>query len=213
MAVVTTRRGRPAAVRGLAIAMIVAAACGSSGGGGPTETEIEARLREAVGAALGVKVARVACATPASCVATIDGVNLPVAVREDGGRLAWEIAGLVVRAAVLEGEVAAMLAELDVAAKVDCGARVQLAAAGARIACAIAAPVRGGVPVADRGAAWATIEADGAASLELVLGADAVAKRSERVAADELERMSRALDTGDGVDEGEEGSGSGSGGP
>jgi hypothetical protein len=208
-------------VRGLAITVVTVAACGGGGGGGPAETPVEARLRAAIAGAVGAPVARVKCATPIGCVATIEGVEVKVAVREEagsgsgGGKLAWDIDGLVVRAATLEAEVAALLGELEVTAKVDCGARVQIVkrqSGGGRITCGITSAARGGAPVAEVGQALATIDADGAAEIELVLGAEAVKARTEEVGTAVLETMSRSLDTAEAQGEDGEGSGSGSAG-
>lgn len=187
-------------------AMVIAIACGSHGGGG--ETAVERKLRGAIAGVLGAPVARVKCAgpaaAPASCVATVDGAALPVAVKDTGTQLAWDITGLVVRGAALEAKVAAMLGELEVTARIACGPRFQVVTPGARVTCTIAAATRGGSAVADTGAAWATIEADGTANVELALGAEAVAARTTDVATTDLDALSRALDVGgDDDDDGE----------
>lgn len=182
------------------VAVVLVAACGGHGGG---ETAVERKLRAAIAGVLGAPVTRVKCAAPASCVAIVDGIELPVSVTDDGAHLAWDIAGLVLRGPALEAKVAAMLGELGVTATIACGPRVQVVAPGARVACTIARATRDGAAVADTGMAWATVHADGTADVELALGAEAVAARTADVATTDLDALSRALDVGGDDDDGE----------
>src|SRR5687768_1937734 len=86
---------------------------------------------------------------PARCVALAEGVEIPVELRDDGPTLSWQVAGMVLTAPALEAEVGALLDELAVTAKVDCGPKVRIVVAGDRIECAIVAAVRDGIPVAE----------------------------------------------------------------
>jgi hypothetical protein len=185
------------------LAIAVATACSR---GAPRETRIEAELRRSVGAALALPVTRVACAgSTQRCIATVEGVEVPLAIRDTGNELAWEIAGLVVSARVLETAMRAMLDELAVTAVIDCGPRVRVVAPGERVGCRIEAAIRAGSAVADTGRAWATFDAEGTAELEVALGAAAVSARTEDVATADLDALSRALDRDDaGSGDGEE---------
>jgi hypothetical protein len=191
---------------------LVAVAAVACGGGEPArrgESPVEAELRGALAKAISARVERVTCPTtrrepgPMRCIARAEGVEIPVAVRDDGPDLAWEVSGMVLSAPTLEREVGVLLDELAVAAKVDCGPRVRLIDAGGRVECTVVGVVRDGVPIAETGRAFATIDTAGGATLELVLGAAAVSARTEDVAEAELEALSRALDREPGGGDGE----------
>jgi hypothetical protein len=182
---------------------LVAVAAVACGGGAPArrgETRVEAELRGALAKAIDAAVERVVCPTtrreagPMRCIARAEGVEIPMTVRDDGPDLAWEVSGMVLSAATLEREVGDLLGELAVTARVDCGPRVRLVDAGGRVECTIVAAVRDGLPVAETGRAFATIDTSGGAAIELALGAAAVSARTEDVADAELEALSRALD-------------------
>lgn len=194
---------RPAVGPRAVLVIVVATACSRSA---PSETRVEAELRRSVGAALGVPVARVACGgSTVTCVATVEGVQVPLAIRDAGTELAWEVAGLVVSGRVLETAMRAMLDELAVTAVIDCGPRVRIVAPGERVACTIKAAIRAGSAVADTGRAWATVDADGTAELEVALGSAAVSARTEDIATADLDALSRALDRDDpGSEDGDE---------
>jgi hypothetical protein len=186
-----------AAVRQSALVLALAACGSGSGGRAGGETPVEARLRLAVGAAVGLQVDRVTCAGPATCTAVVDGVALPISVRDAGAELAWEIAGLVVRGEALRVEVDRALNDLGLAARVDCGPRALVVPAGGRVTCTIHAVIRAGQVVYGEARALARIAPDGTAAIELVLGGTAIAARTTPVSVAALDERSRALDRDD----------------
>jgi hypothetical protein len=189
------RRRGPARAAALVLALGGAGACG--GGGGGKGSELERQLAAQLTAQLGAQ-AEVRCegAPPKRCMASLAGSHIPLALSDEAGQVRWRIQGLVVSAKELERQLVDELAALglgDVTPR--CGPALQIAMAGDRIACRLA----------EAGAAWATVNADGSYALELALGAAAV-ERSQDLDEAQLDELSRALDREQGDrDEGEDG--------
>jgi hypothetical protein len=165
--------------------MLIAAACGG-GGGDPAPAHgasgLERSIQRGLAAQLGVQVTRVTCAGDA-CKATLaGGGELPITVRG----LDWQLDGLAVSAAPLEQYLTAVAGDLGIAGKIDCGARVRAAQPGDRIECKLG----------DGARAWATIQAGGDFTIELAVGADAIAARTAPADEAALEQASVALDHG-----------------
>jgi hypothetical protein len=168
--------------------LAAALVCGCGGGGradGP-----EGRIAADLGRQLGVEVDRVRCpagAYPKTCVATIAGADVELAVTEGADGIAWTLEGFVISMAPLAAQIAIELDDLGVEATVDCGAPIRVTHVGERLQCAL----HGGV----EGAALIRI-VDEEARFDLELALDPAAVHARTVPADraELERLSRALD-------------------
>jgi hypothetical protein len=171
----------------LALAVTASAACRADRGGDPVARAVADGLRQQ----LGVKVERVRCTRERCDVVLADDVAL--VVRVSGDRVVtWE-ADEQVRTAVIAAYVRAEIAELGIDAPVDCGPTLVAAAPEmSRITCRF-----GG------GTAWVDLVPDGGLALEIAIGDEAVRARTEDVDLDELEKLSRALDTdeAEGADE------------
>ena len=116
-----------------------------------------------------------------------------------GGReVTWETEEVVLTAP-LAAHVAGQLAELGLAAQVDCGAPLQVAPVDGRLTCRI----DGG------GAAWVRLGADGTIDVEVALTPAVVAERTALPDEDALERRSRALDSDEAEGADKDGAGDG----
>jgi hypothetical protein len=178
--------------RDVRVVLVIAAgaACGGGGDGRRrAETAIEREVRAAVTGAIGEPVTAIACtATACRVTAGASTVDVPIAVRADGSATAWRIDGSIVGAAKLEAHVGALLGELAIAGRADCGPRVIVARPGDRIACAL---------TPDGGRAFAMLRDDGTVDVELALGADVAGHRSRDLDDGELDALSRGLDRDD----------------
>jgi hypothetical protein len=181
------------------LGLFLIAACGG-GHGDPAPAHgpggLERSIQRGLESQLGVKVASVACAGDACKATLVGGGELPITVRG----LDWQIDGLAVAAAPLEQYLGGVAADLGIAGAIDCGARVRAAQPGDRIECKLG----------DGARAWATIQAGGDFTIELAVGADAIAARTGPIDEASLDQASAALDHGrdagpdDGEGEGDE---------
>ena len=179
--------------------LLILAACGGGGGdAAPAHAAggLERSIQRGLAAQLGVQVASVSCAGDACKAALVGGGELPITVRG----LDWQIDGLAVSVAPLEQYLTSVAGDLGIAGKIDCGARVRAAQPGDRIECKLG----------DGARAWATIQPGGDFTIELAVGADAIAARTAPVDDVALDQASAALDHGrdagpnDGEGEGDE---------
>lgn len=161
-----------------ALALVTLAACGSGRGSDPVAKDV----RAGVEAQLGVAPAGIRC-TKERCEVDLGSARIAVGLAGDR-EVAWQT-DEVVLAAPLAALVGEELADLGVAAAVDCGPPVQPVPADGRMTC----HVDGG------GLAWLRLGDAGQVDVEVALTAEAVAARTGDADDEALERMSRALDS------------------
>ncbi len=140
---------------------------------------------------------------PVRCTAVLydktpDRTELPIALEEaNKSEWGWHIDGIVIDGKAIASYVQEQLASLGLAQTATCGGPIQAIQPGERVSCSLS----GG------GAAFVTVAADGATSLELALDKESAAARSEPVtpARDhELTARSAALEDLEGESDGEE---------
>lgn len=160
-------------------------ACGGEHASGDrASTELEAHIERELAARAGVPV-RVRCvALPPGCTAALpDRTTVRVHLRGARANIEWWLDGLLVRAEPIEAYLRDTLADLGAPQRVRCGARVQVLAPGAQIACGLE---RGG-------AARVRVRDDGSYGFALALEAG-----SDEIVTDaDLERMSKQLEAAD----------------
>lgn len=178
----------------LALVALVACSAGESAtghAGGPSA--LERAIATDLGARLG-KPIYARCleplGVPVTCIAYLpDGSALPVALHDAGSAWEWAIEGRLVAAAPIEAYVRDVVGDLGAAQGVVCGPGLRRLAADEQVECRLE---RGG-------AAYVSIAADGAMSVEVELDPKAAAARGgpvTRAYQIELDGLSRALAPG-----------------
>ena len=173
------------------VVLLTVAACRDRGRGISPRDGIDASIARALTARFGLPVT-VTCDVACRAV-FVDGTTLPIELHRDGS---WRVPGKVIDGSAIAAYVDATLADLGVAQTARCGPRIQRVAVGDRIACKLSA---GGMAFAQIG--------EHTASLELALDAAAATARGEVVTparAEELAKISRALEKLEGDSDGED---------
>jgi hypothetical protein len=161
--------------------LVLAAGCGG-GGGRPAASRDERALAVELITVLGARP-EVRCRFGV-CQARLGASDIPVWLQAAGDTLRWRIPGWLVRVDEVEAELTAEATALALPGPVECGPPLVVLAGDAALWCA----------VGDDHAARVGIDAAGAAEIELVIGADAIAARRHGAVGAELETASRALD-------------------
>jgi hypothetical protein len=196
--------GRPSKLTSKALILLALTliSCGDQKGSeprrrSPLETAIARDLTQRLHAPVTASCTLIA-GMASKCEASLaDGTKIPIEVKSDKKDWAWRVDGIVVEAIPIRDYVAAALGDLHIDQHVDCSPAVHVVEAGGRIACKLS----GG------GIAFVQIAADGTASLELALDAEAATARNEPVTPEkdrELFDLSKSLEAREGESDGEE---------
>ncbi len=179
------------------LALAALLACNAGGASPAGGTAGPSALERAIATDLGARLGKPIIArcleplgVPVRCTAYLpDGSALPVALRDAGAAWEWAIEGRLVAAAPIEAYVRGVVSDLGAAQGVGCGPGLRRLAAEEQVECRLE---RGG-------AAYVTIAADGALSVEVELDPKAAAARGGPVTRESqtsLDGLSRALAPG-----------------
>jgi hypothetical protein len=155
-----------------ACAISFAIACGDSPREIPTSPPAPTHLELTIASQLSAKLGRsanVSCPSPTRCIADLGDAKLPIEITKSSDGASWQVSGLLVRSAPIEAYLRDALDDLGAKQRLTCGAPIRSVEPGARIECTLE---RGGK-------AFATIQASGAFTTEIVLDPAAAAARSQ----------------------------------
>jgi len=115
----------------------------------------------------------VSCTPPTRCIADLGDAKLPLAITHSPDGWTWQVSGLLVRAEPIEAYLRDALDDLGAKQRLTCGPAIRSVEPGARIECTLE----------NGGRAFATIQASGAFTTEIVLDPAAANARSQEAPA------------------------------